>query len=178
MRIHRRTIPLLALVVALLGSPGCGARGAVATNPTADQTQQVRVLAVRIADATTAGLTILHETGELLDTLPLAASTKDAYDCAIVKVTGTTTPASATVTAICGAVPLVADAPLPKALTALKGVATCPGLSTTVASLTGVVSPLIQQLETSPSAALKMAGLSLRATFAVLSLGGTQTCSD
>lgn len=161
-------------VVALVALSACGARGAIETNPTADQAQAVRQFAVRVTDATSAGLTIANQTGVILATLPVDAKTKDTFDCAILKVTGTSQPASETVTKVCGPVSLVANAPLAQALVTLKTVTVCPNLRTTVTAILTAVNPLIVMLESSTQAALKMAGLSLRATFALLSSGGSQ----
>lgn len=160
------------LVVLAIASSACAAKATVNPTPGTESVQSARVLAVRFADATTAGLKIANETGDFLDKMPLPTNVKDDYDCAIMKVTGVTSAPSATVTKVCGAVPLVADAPLPKALTELKAVASCPSLATTVSRLTAAVNPLIAKLDSSDQPALKVAGISLRATFAVLSIGG------
>lgn len=163
------------VVFALVFAAGCAT---VQPNPSAVQLNSARVLAVRIADATTAGLTIANETGNLVDKMPLTTAIKDDVDCAISKVTGVTTAPSETLTKVCGAVPLVADAPLPKALTELKAVTTCPSLATTVTRLSSAINPLIAKLEASDQAALKVAGISLRATFAVLAIGGGTQCQS
>lgn len=168
-------LQLFCTLLVLVSLAAC-ASGLVQPTPTADQTQAVRVLAVRVSDATTAGLTIVTETGKLLSDLPVPSAAKDGYDCAILKAVGTPTPASATVTATCGTVPLAASAPLETALVSLKTVTTCPALRTTVTEVLRWVNPLITSLETSTNATLRIAGISLRATFALLSSGGA-SCS-
>lgn len=167
----------ISLCVSLAVS-GCAARGAVRPIPTSDEVQAVRVLAVRVADATTAGLTILRDTGRLLDSLPLSVEAKDRYDCSILAVTGTTGTPSATVTRVCGpVVKTAANAPLPMALAHLRTVSSCPSLRATMTSIQGWTTPLIQQLIGSDNAALRTAGLSLNAVFGLLTSGEAATCS-
>lgn len=165
------------LVLALaLAVTGCATGQAVISNePSPEQVQAIRQTAVRAADTVTVALGILDETGRLLDELPIPDSAKDRYDCAILAATGTTEPASVSVTRVCGAVPLASVAPLGLALDSLRGVSTCPGLRSTLSAVYGWISPLIMQLEVAENAALKMAGASLRVTLALLSSGGV-TC--
>lgn len=167
---------LLTLVTLAFLLTGCAAgQGLVATSPTADQVQAVRQKALVAANTVTTALGILDETGRLLNDLPIPDSAKDRYDCAILAVTGTSTPASPAVTRVCGAVPLAATAPLSLALESLGGVSTCPALRSTLSVVYGWVAPLIVQLEVADNAALKMAGASLRVTLTLLS-GGTVSC--
>lgn len=172
--IDLRTLSVIASVVIVTG---CGGGQALVTNtPDPAQVQAVRATAIRAADTVTVALGILDETGRLLNDLPIAESTKDRYDCAILAVVGTSQPASPTVTRVCGAVPLTSVAPLTLALESLRGVTTCPSLRSTLSGIYGWVSPLITQLEAAESAALKMAGASLRVTLSLLASGGV-TCS-
>lgn len=166
-----RTCVAMGLALALSACGGGAAGGLVTTNPSADQVQGLRVFTVRVADATMAGMTVLNEGGVLINQLPLDAKTKNTYDCAILKAVGTTKPASDVVVKTCGPIPLTAAAPIPRALTELKNVTACPGLTTTLTSLKGSVDPLIAMFDKSDQIGVRMAGISLRATFAILTLG-------
>lgn len=167
----------LILALALAVSGCATGQGLISSQPTPEQVQAVRLTAVRAADSVTLALRILDETGRLLNDLPLAESTKDRYDCAILAATGTTQPASATVTRICGAVPLADVAPLPLALESLRGVSSCPSLRATLASLYGWLGPLVMQLQGAEHPALRMAGTTISISLSLLSAGGTPTCS-
>lgn len=161
----------LALALWIVGAviwPACGGKvppALVSANPQAADVQQVRAFAVRVADATTAGLDIANQTGVLINALPLASEIKDGYDCPLLKVIGTNSAPSATVTKICGSVPTKATAPLAVALQKLAAVTTCPGLRTTVVEILGAIDPLIARLANGGNAALGFAATALQATF-------------
>lgn len=151
---------------------------ATMVNPTVNQTQLARAQAVRVADGVTAGLGIVTQVGQTLDTLSLPVATRTAFDCAVLNVTGTSVPASAAVTAACGPVPLAAQSKLTQALTLLKTVSTCPSLQTTAGSVLQVFEPLIVKLTQSGNATLAMAGTALQLTVSLTrQLAGSATCS-
>lgn len=177
-RLTLKAIPALT-VLALVFTAACGARAAVEIQPTAEGVNSARDLAVRAADATRVSATIVNEFGDLLDDLPLPEATKNGYDCAILKIAGTRTPATPTVQSTCGSVPLSAEAPIAKTLDTLRSVSECASLSATVKTLVELLNPLLASLESSTNAAVRMAGVSLRASAAFLisiNSGGV-TCS-
>lgn len=131
------------------------------------------VIAARTADATAAALNIADATGAMLADLPLDDATKDRYDCALLAVTGTPMPASQAVVDVCGPVPVASDTPLRRALTSLATVGSCPEVGALVQEVMRWASPLVTMLEESENAALRMAGVSLRASVAFLSGGFT-----
>lgn len=161
-----------ALVASLVLS-GCSGGGLVATNPTPDQVQQVRAGVLRVTDATKAGLTIAGELGKTIDSLPIPAADKTKYDCGLLKVMGSANEVSPGVMQRCGAViKRAAEAPLGVALTALASVGTCASLGSTVSALNTALAPLVADLIASTNQVVRMAGVSLQATFSLLSSGG------
>lgn len=171
----------LGLTSLLILTVACSTGGGlIKSDPSVSEVQQVRALAIRIADATTAGLVIVGETGTLIDALPIAPASKDAYDCGVLKVIGTNQAPSATVTKVCGAVPTKEIAPLAVALKQLGAVTSCPSLRTTAVGILSVIDPLIDLLAKSPERALVFAAVALRTTFAVTRtlLSGGPTCAS
>ena len=173
MRMQHRQIVALVFVLAL--ASGCAG---VTPSPTTEQTNSARNLARQGFVAINTGLAITQETGKLASSLPLPVATKDAIDCATAKVTGTTTPATAAVVKVCGAIPLVADAPLTKGVLALQSVTSCPSLATTLAEILRAVDPLVVKLEQAGNPSLLFASVSLRAAFAFMSGMGGATCGS
>lgn len=168
---------VLGLALVALSSCAAG-QTFTAPNPTAEQVQSVRVRVAQVIASTDAALTIVDETGRLLDQLPLTNETKNAYDCALLKTFGTTVPATPGVIAVCGAVPLHTASPFGVAVTQLGAVTTCPGLRASAVTVMDLVTPLLSKLEASGNASLSFAAATLRATFALLRglSGGTVTC--
>lgn len=125
---------------------------------------QVRQMAARIADGVMVAEVALDAAGQMVDALPLSPAQKDALDCAILKVNGHDAP-SPTVLQVCGPIPPVHDAPISRALVALRQATTMPGLCGTVQSLLTVLEPLIGRLEAAevPMAVVKTAlGFTMR----------------
>lgn len=165
-----RRITLAALVVALAGcSTG---QTLVTSEPTPTQVASVQREALRAVEGLRTGLLITQRLGADLPQLGLPPAYATRVDCAILKVTGTSTPASPTVVAACGPVPLASAAPVAVALTALQTVSTCPGLESTLHAVTPAVYPLLDVLDSSGMAAVRMIGASLRLAFAILAPGG------
>lgn len=167
---HIRFVPI---ALALLLS-GCAS---VQTNPTNTQLQSARQLAREALVATRTGLGITQEVGRLASTLPLTSAQKDAVDCAIARVTGTSTPATEAVVKVCGPIPLAAAAPLAIAVKALASVTSCASLSTTLGEVLKAVEPLIARLEAAGNASLTFAAISIRSAFAFMNGMGGATCS-
>ena len=134
----------LLLALALTASVGCA--GLLSLRPTDGQTQQIRQTAARIADGVTVTLVALDAVGQTVNALPLSTAAKDTLDCGILKATGHDAP-SVTVLKICGAIPATGDAPIGKALQALRTATTTPGLCGTVRSLLASLDPIIARLE-------------------------------
>ena len=162
------------LVVLLVLLAACASGGGLVSNdPTDMQVSDVRFQAVRVVDSAKAGVELLSATGELLDTFP--NSVADRFDCALMKATGTTGPASPAVVSVCGAVPLTSASPVGRLAAGAGNLATCPGLKATAAAVYDIVAPLIALLEASPEKGLQLAAVSLRVSFAVMAPGGV-TC--
>jgi hypothetical protein len=169
------------LIGTFVFSAGCTAArippGLTAGTPTSAQVQEVRTLAGGVADVASAVLDGAHNAGVLLDSLPLDASTKDRYDCAILRVTGIDSP-SATVTKVCGDLPTAQGAPMTIARTKLQSLTTCPSLRATTALVLSSAQPFIDQLETHPSLSLMALALSTSIDFAKRVLEGGPTCAQ
>jgi hypothetical protein len=163
----------LALTVACSGNPA-----PALPQPTADQVQSVRAITARALDAADMTLTLAHEAGVMLDALPVSASAKNAYDCALVTTFGTTNASPAVVQA-CGAAPSHEAAPFARAVDTLRGVTTCPSLTAAAQAFGPIVDPLLTRLESSATPAATFAGLALRRAYAYLvSIGvGGVACS-
>lgn len=151
-----------------------------AAQPTPTEIADVRRVAAKILDATESGLQIANDTGKLLAALPIADSTKDRFDCAVLRVVGVNGAPSPTVAQVCGPLPTLEAAPLRVALTHLRAVTTCPSLRATTAEILGAVDPLIIQLGLDGNPSLGFAAASLRTVFSYARsflLGGGQ-CSQ
>jgi hypothetical protein len=131
------------VVLALLASANCSL---LTFKPTARDIQQVRQIAARIADAVVVVEVALDEVGTTISRLPLTVAQKDAVDCLILKVNGHDAP-SATVVKVCGPLPPTAEAPIGKALRALRTVTSEPGLCGVVKTLLDVLNPLLDRLQ-------------------------------
>lgn len=153
---------MLALV-APLSACGTG-QTLVKGDPNATEIGLVRQQASRIYDGTLAALTIVDDTGKLLNDLPIPTTAKDSFDCTIQKIVGNDAP-TATVTKVCGAVPAKAKAPLRVALTELSAVTTCPSLRSTASRVLALIEPLIAKLQTGGNSTLSIAASALTATF-------------
>lgn len=166
------TMALLVALGAITNLSGCGAaRAPIQVTPGADSVQATRVLAIRIADATTAGLVIVREAGALVSAMPVPTNVKDAIDCAVIKATGTSVPPSPTVRDVCR--PIVGElpngpGPLPLALGKLSLITAEPALKITANEIIAAIDPLIAQLEGSTVAPLRTLAAALRATFALV----------
>lgn len=177
-RIHRLALLLIAFIVALAFSTGCAGRtppALVSTSPTADEVQQVRRLAARVASGATLALEVADHTGVLVDALPIDAATKDRYDCAVLRITGIDTP-SAAVTQACGDLPTSARAPMTVARTKLQALTTCPSLQSTTALVLGALQPFVDELRKQPSLAFLAQALTTSITFAQAVLEGSHPC--
>lgn len=169
----------VTLALAFVALVGCASKAPIALDPSEAEIQATRQLAIRVADATTAGLVVVDEVGKLSGQLPIPADLKNGIDCAVIKATGTTQPPSQTVRDVCQ--PLVGDlpngpGPLHTALGTLGAITAMPSLKTTVSEIVGAIEPLIAKLEASKTPALATFGSVLRATFAITKtvLGGGQ----
>lgn len=134
----------LVLALLVVGSMACSSL--LALNPTAGDTQQVRQTAARIADGVLVAEVALDATGQTLDVLPLSTTQKDAFDCGILKVNGYDAP-NVTVLKVCGPIPPTAEAPVGKALQALRTATSHVGLCGTVNALLDALQPLVSRLE-------------------------------
>lgn len=167
----------LVLIGAVGALSGCASMQAYRTaTPSQAQVDAVRRDADRVVDVVTIVVSGLNELGSAIDTLPIEASTKDRYDCLVLALVGTSTPASATVQRVCGSVPLSDVAPLTLMLDELEAVTTCPGLRSVVSRFYGWVSPAVTQLSAAENSTVRMAGASVRIALTLLSAGGA-TCS-
>lgn len=176
--VHRFALFLIALAWAVALSGCAGARvppALVSGQPTPADVQEVRRLAGKVADGATLALEVAHNTGVLLDALPIAPAQKDGYDCAVLRVTGLDTP-SATVSTVCGPLPTAAAAPLTVARVKLQALTTCPSLRATTALVLGAVQPFIEQLRTQASLAFLAQALTTSIDFARAVLEGGETC--
>lgn len=134
----------LVLIAALVLTSGCSAL--LSPFPTSSQQSEIRQTAARIADGILVAEVALDAAGQTIDALPLTTAQKDALDCGILKVNGHDAP-SATVLKACGAIPSAAEAPVGKALAALRTATARPGLCGSVTSLLTVLEPLIASLD-------------------------------
>lgn len=169
---------VLAIALGGLTLSGCAAgRALVSPQPDPTGVQSVRVLAMRAVEAASVSTAIADQTGNLLNTLPLSTAAKNTYDCALLRVYGTSLPAPASVVQACGGpIPIATEAPFGNALQALGAVTTCPGLRASAEQLLTIIEPLIARLEQSGNNVLQFAAANLRAAFAIvrsLSTGGT-----
>lgn len=172
-----RLLSGLVLLSALGLSSGCASMQAYRTPaPSQAQIDAVRRDADRVVDVVTIVVSGLNELGSAIDTLPIEPSTKDRYDCLVLALVGTSTPASPTVQRVCGSVPLSDVAPLTLMLDELEAVTTCPGLRSVVSRFYGWVSPAVTQLAAAENPTVRMAGASVRIALTLLSAGGA-TCS-
>lgn len=145
-----RFVAISTIVLLLCGGvsvTGCAGNAIVATNPSEDQVQQVRQVAVRIADGVATGLTIVQSAGRFIDTLPLSDEKKNEFDMAIVAVTGTSE----------------APGPLVAGLAALQTATAEPELKATVSAILVAVEPLLQKMLSSDDAGIAGFGLALQA---------------
>lgn len=158
---------IISTIAVALAVAGCGAKvpPVLSPAPTPAEVQQVRQIGARIADGVTLGLTLVDDTGRLLDGLPLSTELKDRYDCAALRLTGLDAP-SATVTRVCGPLPTLAASPLALARTKLAAVTTCPSLRATVAVVLGEIDPFIVRLSLSENPSLVFAASAIRTAFA------------
>lgn len=166
-RISFLDVLVLAVLIALLGAPGCGGKvppALVTSQPTPKDLADVQRLAKNLAIGATTGLTLISETGALIDTLPIAESTKDKYDCAVLRLTGIDQP-SPTTLRVCGPLQKLAETPLTKARVQLEQVTTCPSLRATTAVILGLVTPLIAQLTWGDSPVLGFSGRAIALAF-------------
>ena len=142
---------LLSLVLALsLTAPiisGCAARSAIVVTPTAADQQSVRNAAARVTDGIKTSLEIARAAGRFINTLPLSTADKNAFDGAIVAVTGTTAN----------------PGPLVPALDAMASAASEASLKATVTTALTVIDPLVAKLETNPNLGIAGFGASMRA---------------
>lgn len=155
-------------MVALLAlSVGCAGKtpAVVIGTPTAAEVQTVRVAAVQAAEGVKTSIVVLGQAAKLLDTLPVSPAVKNGLDCAIVKALGTTSGPSATVRAVCGAVP-EGPGPVVVGLDKLKAVTSNPSLKTTLLEILSSIDPVIAQLEGSSNPALATFATILRASLA------------
>lgn len=162
----KRQLWYLIFTLALLS--GCAT---IRTNPTDADQAQVNAAVQNATASIVTGLGIADEAGKFLNTLPISASAKNSYDCAIVRVTGTSTPRPQLLT-VCGPSTPQGPGPLHAALETLKRVTSKASLNATLTEVKGRIEPLIVQLEGSDQPALRAFGLSLRIAFALVLNGG------
>lgn len=167
----------LFLLVAAVGSSACAAgKVLVAPAPTDDQVLSVQRLRDDILANTAMTIDLADDTGELASALPIPVAAKNAINCPIAKTFGVTNP-SATVLAVCGAVPTHEASPFRVALRTLRQVTDCPGLGSTSKVIAELLEPVFQALEANANASLAFAGSALRASLRLVTLvnsGGVQ----
>jgi hypothetical protein len=161
----------IGLGAALLAGCATG-RTVIDPSPDAASVTATQREALRATEGLKTGLQVTRQLGADLPQLGLPAAEARALDCAILRATGTSTPASAAVVSACGPVALAPDAPIARALDGLKAVTSCPGLQSTLATVRPFTTPLLDRLDQSSSAAVRVIGASLRLSFAVLTPGG------
>lgn len=124
----------IVLTVALVLAAGCA--GLTSLNPLASP--KLQSAAERITDGLTTATVGLDELGAVVDKLPVPVTTKDDLDCLTLRVVGHDTP-SAAVLRTCGSVPFKRDAPMGKAIAALRGFRS--------GNLCGIVTPIVDALQ-------------------------------
>jgi len=162
----KRQLWIVVFTVAMLS--GCAT---FKSNPTDADQAAVNQAVQNASDGIVTGLGIADEAGKFLNTLPLPVATKNAYDCAIVKVTGTSAPRPELLT-VCGPDTPQGPGPLNAALETLKRVTSKASLNTTLTEVKARIEPLVVKLEQSTEPALRAFGLSLRVAFAFVLNGG------
>lgn len=154
---------LITTLVALILLAGCAS---LPTNTA--QVQKVRQVIDKALTAADTGVGIAGETGKLIAALPIDDTLKSEYDCAIVTVFGTQTPAGPNAIARCGAIPLASESPFTKGLDVLERATTCPSAQSAASVLLTLVNPVIQKLETSPRPEIAFAGASFRVSLSYI----------
>lgn len=137
----------LALSISAPIFTGCAAKAAVSSTPTASDQQAVRNAAARAADGIKTGLEIARAAGRFIDTLSIPAADKNAFDSAIVAVTGTT----------------ARPGPLVAALDAMASATSEASLKASVNTSLTVIDPLVAKLEASSNLGIAGFGASMRA---------------
>lgn len=156
------TIVLLTCVL----SVSCA--GLLSWQPTSSDKAQLAQTAARIADGIQFFEVALDATGQTLDQLPLSVAQKDSFDCGILALNGHDAP-SVTVLKVCGAIPPTSEAPVGKALAALRGVVSRPGLCGTVNTFLTAVKPFLDRLQ---AAGVPVATLQTALSFTLRFAGG------
>jgi len=163
--------PLAIFAVMVLGGTVLGCGGNIpAKFPAASpsQVQSVRALTRQAIATTDLVLTYADNGGKVIDVAPVEAKVKDAYDCGLVRLFGVSAPASTAVLRVCGDAPLHDQAPFTRAVTTLRGVTTCPGLSSATAAVVGLLDPWIADIASSGNQAAQFIALSLQTTLKIL----------
>lgn len=158
------------LSLTLVAPLGCAT---VQRNPSDTAIGEVRAIAQDVSAGVRTGLGIANQTGAFIAELPVSTAVKNDYDCAVVRVTGTTVPRPNLLT-VCGPNTPQGPGPLNAALDKLKAVTSRPNLVATVNEIKLVIEPLIVKLETSEAPALRAFAASLRIAFVLVLSGGVQ----
>lgn len=170
--IQRFSLHAAFIAILALGSSAVSCRGAVATDPTADQVQQVRAKVVAASAATESGTRIIENVDDFVHTLPIGTPEKDTIGCHVLNITGSTEAPSETVTKACAAVGVTSlpqgPGPLHKALEEMKTVGSEPALRNTARAVLDLVRPLLEKMDASTNQAVKFAAMTIRTSLGYL----------